>query len=195
MWLNSGGLAPAIAGGWKISGVYQYFTGRPFATTDSSASSNAMGGGDRPDFTSNPNAAVDPVTGVKTHTAAQWFNIHAFDYSATTTPYLNACTPAGAAVCTAGKRVTGTFGNSQPNTAIGPGWDELDLTIGRTFAVKEWAKLEFKVDGFNIANHPNYQSPSGSFGASSGSYTSGGFGTITAANNMREIQASIHITY
>jgi hypothetical protein len=52
--------------------------------------------------------------------------------------------------------------------------------------------VEFKVDGFNIANHPNYQNPSGSF---SGSYTSGGFGTITAANNMREIQGSLHVTF
>jgi hypothetical protein len=75
---------------------------------------------------------------------------------------------------------------------IGPGWDELDLTVGRTFPVTERANVEFKVDGFNIANHPNYLNPSGAF---TGSYTSGGFGTITGANNMREIQASLHITY
>jgi hypothetical protein len=195
MWLHSGGVTSAIASGWKISGVFQYFTGRPFAISDSSASSGINGGGDRPDFTSNPNASVDPVTGAKTHNANEWFNIHAFDYSTVTTPYINGCTPpAGSTVCTGGTRVTGTFGNASPYMAIGPGWDELDLTIGRTFAVKEWAKLEFKVDGFNIANHPNYQNPSGSFGASSGSYGSG-FGNITAANNMRELQASIHITY
>jgi hypothetical protein len=186
MWLHDGGIASAIASGWKVSGVFQYFTGRPLAVTDTSVSSGINGGGDRPDFTSNPNAAKDPVSGAITHNANEWFNIHAFDYSPTATPYLAAST------ATTASRVTGTFGNSQANSIIGPGWDEIDLTIGRTFAIQEKANVEFKVDGFNIANHPNYQNPSGAF---TGSYTSGGFGTITAANNMREIQASLHITF
>ena len=206
-WLNNGGLASAIASGWKISGVFQYFTGRPFAITDSSASSNSDGGGDRPDLTSNPNAATDSYTNAKTHNANEWFNVHAFDFNPTTTatPFLAASTytcnpaPPTGTPCTSslpgsytgGARIAGTFGNASPYMAIGPGWDEIDLTIGRTFSVKEWAKLEVKVDGFNIANHPNYQNPSGAF---TGTYGSG-FGTITAANNMRELQASIHITY
>ncbi len=191
MWLHNGGVASAIASGWKVSGVFQYFTGRPVAESDSSASSGADGGGDRPDFTSNPNASVDPISGVKTHTANEWFNIHAFDYSAAATPYLKASTCSSSTVCTAGSRVAGTFGNSSPDMIIGPGWDEIDMTVGRTFAVTEKANVEVKVDGFNIANHPNYMSPSGAF---TGSYGSG-FGTITAANNMREIQGSVHLTF
>jgi outer membrane receptor protein involved in Fe transport len=168
-WLNNGGLASALAGGWKLSGVFQYFTGRPFATTDSSVSSGSYGGGDRPNFVANINSSKDATTGNATHTAKEWFDVYAI-----------------------GPRAAGTFGNSKPYSAIGPGWDEIDMTIGRTFPVTERANVEFKVDGFNIANHPNYQNPSGAF---TGSYTSGGFGTITAANNMREIQASLHITY
>jgi hypothetical protein len=190
MWLHDGGIASAIASGWKVSGVFQYFTGRPLAVTDSSGASSGNGGTDRPDFTSSPNAAVDPVSGNATHNAKEWFNIHAFDYSTTATPYLNACSPVGA--CTSASRVTGTYGNAQANSIIGPGWDEIDLTIGRTFAIQEKANVEVKVDGFNIANHPNYLNPSGAF---TGSYTSGGFGTIIGANNMREIQASLHITF
>jgi hypothetical protein len=190
MWLNKGGVAGAIAGGWRISGIFQYFTGRPFSTTDSSASSGSYNGAssgtnDRPNFTSNPNGA-DAITSKGTRNYHEWFNIYAFDYSPTATAYNKAATTA------AGSRVAGTFGNSAPNTLIGPGWDEIDLTVGRIFSVKEWAKVEFKVDAFNIANHPNYQNPSGSF---NGSYTSGGFGTITAANGMRELQGSLHVTF
>jgi hypothetical protein len=188
MWLHDGGLASAIAGGWKVSGVFQYFTGRPVAESDTSVSSGSYGGGDRPDFTSNPNASVDPVTKVATHNAKEWFNVHAFDYNYGTaaTSFINTST------ATTGARIAGTFGNSSPNMIIGPGWDEIDMTIGRTFPVTEKANLEVKVDGFNIANHPNYMSPAAAF---SGSYTSGGFGTITAANNMRELQGSIHLTF
>ena len=192
MWLNNGGIGAAVAGGWKVSGVYQYFTGRPIALTDTSVSSGSYGGGDRPDLTSDANASVDSVSGIKAHAAAEWFNIHALDYSPTATTYLKAATCTSSTNCTAGGRQPGTFGNSAPDPVIGPGWDELDLTVGRTFAIKERANVEFKVDGFNLANHPNYLNPSGAF---TGSYTSGGFGTITGANNMREVQASLHITY
>lgn len=199
-WLGNGGVTSAIASGWKVSGVFQYFTGRPITVTDSSASSgagNASTGGasaDRPNFTSDPNAAVDPITGAKTHTAKEWFNIHAFDYngSGTATPYLTAPTCTSSTTCTTGARIAGTFGNAAPNPIIGPGWDEIDLTVGRSFRFKERANLDLKMDCFNVANHPNYLNPSGAF---TGSYTSGGFGTITGANNMRELQASIHITY
>ncbi len=190
MWLNKGGVAGAIAGGWKISGIFQYSTGRPFSTTDSSVSSgsyngSSSGSNDRPNFTSNPNGA-DALSSKGTRNAKEWFNIYAFDYSTTATAYNKLSTT------TTGGRQPGTFGNSAPYTIIGPGWDEIDLTVGRMFSIKEWAKVEFKVDGFNIANHPNYQNPSGSF---SGSYSSGGFGTITAANGMREIQGSLHVTF
>jgi hypothetical protein len=195
MWLNKGGVAGAIAGGWKISGIFQYFTGRPFAVTDSSASSGiyngaSSGSNDRPNYTTNPNGS-DAISSKATRNAKEWFNIYAFDYSTSATAYNKAATVANG-VTTAGGRQAGTFGNAAPNSIIGPGWDEIDLTVGRTFAIKEWAKVEFKVDGFNIANHPNYQNPSGAF---SGSYTSGGFGTITAANGMREIQGSLHVTF
>jgi hypothetical protein len=96
MWLNKGGVAGAIAGGWKISGIFQYFTGRPFATTDSSVSSgiyNGAAGGtnDRPNFTSNPNGA-DALSSKATRNAKEWFNIYAFDYSPTATAYNKAST-------------------------------------------------------------------------------------------------------
>jgi Carboxypeptidase regulatory-like domain/TonB-dependent Receptor Plug Domain len=166
-WATSG-VSSAIFGGWQLSGIFQYQTGRPFATTDTSVSSGSYGGGDRPNFIADINASKDSVTGAPTHTAAEWFNIHAI-----------------------GTRAAGTFGNSAPNAAIGPGLVQVDATVARTFPIKEWAKVQFRVEGFNILNHPNFQSPSGAY---TGSFT-GGFGSITSANNMREEQASLRITF
>ena len=210
-FLNNG-LGSAIFGGFQLSGIWQYFGGRPFPITDSSNQSSSAGGGDRPDVIAgqNPNGN-DPLNGTSTHNKNEWFNIHAFAYNP-----------------------PGTFGTTAPNALIGPGWDEVDLTFGRTFAIRDLAKVQFKVDAFNIANHPNLMNPSASFNgsptytytpASTGKLTTatgftslaypttpgycttntttvttgctapGSFGKITAANNMREIQASVHVSF
>ncbi|WP_176441823.1 TonB-dependent receptor [Granulicella rosea] len=216
-WLNNG-LGSAIFGGFQLSGIWQYFGGRPFPITDSTNQSSSAGGGDRPDVIvgQNPNG-YDSANASNIHNAKEWFNIHAFAYNP-----------------------PGTYGTAAPNMLIGPGWDEVDLTFGRTFSVRDWAKVQFKVDAFNIANHPNLMNPSASFAgspgynpvksATTGAYTystgftslayptqagycttntttvandgraigctaPGSFGTITAANNMREIQASIHVSF
>jgi outer membrane receptor protein involved in Fe transport len=174
-WMTSG-VPSAIFGGWQLSGIFQYQTGRPFAITDTSVSSGIYGGGDRPNFYGNVNAkAVDPVTGFTTRTPQEWFNIHLINYSGTT----------------AQPRAAGHLGNAAPNAGIGPGFVQVDATLARTFPIKEWVKVQARVEAFNILNHPNFQSPSGAF---TGSYT-GGFGSITSANNMREEQASVRITF
>ena len=201
-WLTSG-VPSAIFGGWQISGIFQWSTGRPIALTDSSGSSGAYGGGDRPNIVGDPNATVDSFSGAKTHTAAEWFNIHAINLNLggaaangnnPTTQTCNGVTSnatAYVAGCTySAARTAGTYGNSAPNPVLSPGFVQLDATIARTFPIKEWAKVQFRVEGFNLANHPNFQAPSGSF---SGSYA--GFGVITSANAMRELQGSLRITY
>ncbi len=204
-YLNSG-LGSAIFGGFQLSGIWQYFGGRPFPLTDSSAQSSSAGGGDRPDIIVGQNVnGPDTFNGTATHNKTEWFNIHALAYNP-----------------------PGTFGTAAPNAIIGPGWDEVDLTFGRTFAIRDLAKVQFKVDAFNIANHPNFMNPSASFAGTStflsGAYPTtpgycttnanaptpvttantpipapcvapGSFGQITAANNMREIQASIHVSF
>ncbi len=169
--LNSG-LGSAIAGGWQVSGIWQWMTGRPISITDGSVSSGSYGGGDRPNLVADINAGTDTTTGAKTRTAAEWFNIHAI-----------------------GTRAAGTFGNAAPNPITGPGFNQIDLTVARTFAIREYAKMQFRVEGFNIANHPNFMSPSAAYTGTSQLNAGSGFGAITAANGMREIQGSIRITY
>jgi hypothetical protein len=218
-WLNTG-LGSAILGGFQISGIYQYFTGRPFSITDSTNQSGSAGGGDRPDLIAGQNLnGRDTLNNTPIHTKTEWFNIHAVAYNP-----------------------PGTFGNVAPYAIEGPGYDEMDLTLGRTFPIKEWAKLQLKLDAFNLFNHPNLYNPTASFAgtptylktttattvatgatktttATASGFTSlayptqpgycttnttavtsgctapGTFGTITQANGMREIQASIHISF
>ena len=181
-WMTSG-VPSAIFGGWQISGIFQYQTGRPVAISDSSVSSGNYGGGDRPNLYGNVNAKLkDPVSGYNTRTAQQWFNIHAINYDLSDTT--------GGANGTAKPRLAGHLGNAAPNIGNGPNFVEVDATVARTFPIKEWMKVQARVEGFNILNHPNFAAPSGAF---SGTYT--GFTAITSANDMREVQGSVRITF
>ena len=88
---------------------------------------------DRPNWVSNPN-----VGGPKT--TAHWFNTAAF-----------ALNPQG------------TFGTSGRNSVRGPHYTDLDAAIVRDFPIPGYREstLQFRVEGFNIANHPNFYNPNG----------------------------------
>lgn len=64
------GIGSLLAGGWQLSGIYSYDTGRPFTITTNTKRSGSIDGVDR------PNLVGDPNKGPKT--VAQWFNTAAF---------------------------------------------------------------------------------------------------------------------
>jgi hypothetical protein len=47
------------------------------------------------------------------------------------------------------------------NNLRGPGFVDLDLGLGKTFPLypKEGVNLKFRVDAFNVMNHPNFATP------------------------------------
>ncbi len=64
------GFASHVAGGWQLSGIYQYDSGRPFTIASSQNRSGSVYGVDRPNVVGDPNAGPKTV--------AQWFNTAAF---------------------------------------------------------------------------------------------------------------------
>ncbi|WP_162538890.1 TonB-dependent receptor [Granulicella sp. WH15] len=125
------GIAGLLAGGWQLSGIFSYDTGRPFTiqmATNNSGSTN--GGADRPNVIANPN------NGPKT--VAQWFNTAAFTANA-----------------------VGQFGNESRNALIGPNYDNTDVAIQRMFDVTERYKFAFRAEAFDVFNHPNFYNPLG----------------------------------
>jgi hypothetical protein len=170
-YLNHG-IASTIAGGFQLSGIFSWQTGRPFTVTDSSSNnSGSFENADRPNRIANPNASVDTVTGAKTHTVQEWFNVSAFQLA----PKLQ-------------------FGNAGRNIVTGPSYTDLDLTLARSFSIDkhfERLKGQFRVESFNLLNHPNFFNPlqtGTQFGTSS-------FGKITQANNPRQFQFAARILF
>jgi len=172
-FMNHGGIANAVIGGWRISSIVTAGSGFPTGVSTGTNRSNA--GGDRPDAVIGQNLKLDnPTTG-------QWFNIQAF---ALNQPFV--------------------WGNVGRNVLTGPGVRTWDFSTLKDFSFSERRYLEFRFEGFNFANHPNFGDPNASLTSNAVTGTgvaipgTGSFGTISslrAGIDMRELQFSLKLVF
>jgi len=74
------------------------------------------------------------------------------------------------------------IGNSSRNPVRGPGLQNADLMIGKTFRITERLHLEFRAEAFNVSNTPPLNDPIGN------NCCSGSFGSIISAGNPRDFE-------
>ena len=128
---NASGLLNQIIGGWEVAGITSASTGNYFTPTDIATNlSNSDGGGDVAS-SARPNRIGDP--NAKPCIPGTLFNTCAF---ATNT-------------------VLGTFGNAGRNIIRGPGFQNWDLSLFKTFPLNERERFEFRAEFFNVWNHLN----------------------------------------
>jgi hypothetical protein len=81
------------------------------------------------------------------------------------------------------------LGSAGRNSAIAPGFSQLDLGVHKAFRLwSESSKLEFRAESFNTLNQVNYQAPDGT-------RTDGGFGAITSAYPGRQLQFAAKVVF
>lgn len=144
--------------GWQIAGLIRAQSGDAVAVTQATNNNSSLGFAvQRPNRIANPNQ-------VQVRTVARYFDTAAF----TAAPQF-------------------AIGNSSRNPIRGPGFQNADLMIGKTFRVSERVNLELRAEVFNVTNTPPLNDPNGSFGSAA-------FGSITSAGNPRDFEfvAKIH---
>ena len=163
--LSSGDIPRVFSGGWvyqiprwwkisdwEIAGIVRVQAGDAVPVTQATNTLSAFGYAvQRPNRVSNPNNFAN-------RSATEWFNKSAF-------------TAAGQY----------SLGTSSRNPVRGPGLQDADLMIGKTFRLTERVSFEFRAEAFNISNTPPLNDPNGSFGSAA-------FGTIISAGNPRDIE-------
>ena len=79
------------------------------------------------------------------------------------------------------------IGTSSRNPIRGPGLQNADLMVGKTFRITERMSIEFRAETFNVSNTPPLNDPNGSFGSAA-------FGSIASAGNPRvfEFVGKVH---
>lgn len=76
----------------------------------------------------------------------------------------------------------GTFGNAPRNPIRNLNYFNADASLQRSFPVGERLKFKFRVEEFDLTNHPNLNQPGANVSAAST------FGKITGAGDPRILQ-------
>jgi len=74
------------------------------------------------------------------------------------------------------------------NTFRGPGFAEVDLSVGKRFAITERIRLSIRLDSYNALNHVNLNPPVSDLSSSN-------FGRSTSALLPRQYQAGARIEF
>ena len=169
--LDNNSVASRMIGGWQLNGVLTLQTGLPF--TVSAPDASATGGS----HASRANCIGNPFIGATTDPS---------QLAGATAPgfFLN---PAAFSLAT-----TGTFGTCAPRAFHGPGIENLDMSIFKTFVVTERYKVEFRSEFFNTFNHVNFGNPS----ANAAPASLPTFGKLlTTVGDPREIQFALKVYF
>jgi outer membrane receptor protein involved in Fe transport len=178
-----------IAGGWRVATLFQWHGGVPFTPVIQSSVATALDPGLAPSLSAGsmlyPRIIGNPRAA--NPSIEGWFNPAAF-----------------------ADPLPGTFGNTGRNTLIGPGFANVNIGIGKEFALHENFRLEIRADMYNAFNHINYANPDANVGytcasmtaacgPSNGALADPTAGTITGPaggnGNRRIIQLGAHFTF
>jgi len=97
----------------------------------------------------------------------------------------------------------GQQGNEKRNDIPGFGLTQIDMSVGRKFALTERLSLQFRADAFNLLNHPNFTNPLAYIGfgvAFLQSFTTlnnglGGLNPLFQVGGPRSFQLSLRLTF
>lgn len=90
------------------------------------------------------------------------------------------------------------FGSLGRNVFIGPGFEDVDLSLLKNTRFKERYNVQFRADAFNLFNHPNFGQPNRSVSAAAGNT----FGQITStrfpvgdSGSSRQLQLALKFIF
>ena len=155
----------SIAGGWQWNNIVTLSTGTPFDVFVNGSPEN------RPDYLGNSgNGHLSLVNG-----SLEWINSAAFAVPPVTQ--------------------SGVFlrpGTLPRNFFHGPGIQTWDMSLFKTFDVNDRLKVQFRTEGYNILNTPQFTNPDANL-----SDGPGNFGAIrsTRAFSERQIQLALRVTF
>jgi hypothetical protein len=160
--LDHEGALSYVFGGWQINSIVTAQTGTTIQlfATDESQTGGA--------HLSRPNCIGDARSGASSDPRSGfWLNAAAFALPA-----------------------TGQFGNCGVGRYHGPGLTNVDLSLFKSFPIREAMRFEFRAEAFNAFNHANFSNPNSTFDPSKVGI--GGFGYIgNTIGDPRQLQLAL----
>jgi hypothetical protein len=169
--LHSWSPLEALASGWSIAGIARFTSGLPVTLMNNNDTSLL---GTIPNGINNNGVDTAQWSGASLHLQTNpRKGVPIFDASQLTLPAL------------------GTMGNARRRFFSGPGIENFDATLSRSFLVTDSRALEFRAEAFNLFNHAQF------FGASAveGNISSGSFGQAVSAMPPRLMQVALRYRF
>ncbi len=164
------GVLGAVAKGWAVNTVEAWQTGLPIVVTAPGGPPGTAGNsGQLGPHGDRPDVIANPK--LSHPTIGEWFDTDAFV-----------------------PNQYGSNGNERRNSLYGPHAQHWDLSIGKEFPIHEQMKIQFRAEGFNVTNTPNFGLPGTGMGGGPG----GPFGAIIATatgSNPRQMQFALRLTF
>jgi outer membrane receptor protein involved in Fe transport len=159
-----------VFGNWQLNGIFTAMSGTPFTVFDSNDVSLQGQAPEISGFSSNrPNVVGNPNSGPRT--AAQWFNVNAFQ-KITQDP----------------NSPVEQFGNEGRNAVQGPGYVNWDFSAFKNIRLTESKQLQFRGELFNVLNHTNLRLPVSDIESQT-------FGQIQSDVSQRKIQVALKFLF
>ena len=161
-----GGVGNAILGGFQFAGIYTLQSGTPITITQTAGTFNGITTPVDPfdqgytGATVRPNLTCDPNLPRSERTVTRWFNTSCFS------PVLATST---------------SYGNAGRGIVRGPGINNLDVSVYRTFRFTESTNLQLRAEFFNVLNTAQYNTVVTTLGSPN-------FGSVISARDARIIQ-------
>jgi hypothetical protein len=150
-------------GGWQLTNIWTWRSGTPFSVVSGQDRSLSGIGLDRADLAGNPYLSNDRPTNA---TINQYFNTAAFALNA-----------------------PGTFGTSPRNLLRNPTYFNVDLSVQKSFAIRERSRFQLRGDFFNLFNNVHFNQPGNNLSATST------FGKIISAGEPRIVQLALRVEF
>jgi hypothetical protein len=159
-----------LAGGWQLAGINTFYAGEPVTFRYNPAATFQVSGIAQ-DFRGannyRPNVIGDPYAPEQEQTINNWFNRSAV--AVPTDP-------------------SQPFGNAARNSVRGPGFWQMDMAASKQLPLGAQARLELRVEAFNLLNRSNFRAPDGNRSNAS-------FGTITQTYDPRQMQLGVKVLW
>ena len=153
--------------GWRISAIGTLESGDALSISNVQTSANDFAGPDELFVQGNPNLG---------HSDKSFFR--EFDTAKFSVP------------------ANGTRGNSGLGTVRGPGQNNVDLSLAKTFQIHERFNAQFRADAFNFFNHTQWNGAQTVYPYSPvGNYGNVPFGQATGAREARILQVGVKLAF
>ena len=188
--------AKPLLGGWEVGGIMTVQTGAPFTPI---IGGTPLGGNEEEDDYPNRSKGSGCSTGVNPGNVQSYINLSCFSLPVPTPAIAAQCVPFGGTTPIPGT-CQNLIGNAGRNSLVGPGLFNFNFSMLKNNYIEkisETFNVQFRMEAFNIFNHPNFNAPNSNNAVfQQTGAPQGGAGRITGTSTTsRQIQFGLKVIW